>query len=130
MTTALEQFLDGHRIAWEERNTDAVLKVFNADAEYRDDPYRPGHQGSDGIRKYWTKITSTQADIAVRYGKTITTGNFAAVEWWTTLTNDGAPVTLAGSLILRFADNGLCQELREYFHVTEGNLAPPAGWGE
>ena len=130
MITALKQFLDGYRIAWEQRDTDAVVKLFTTDAEYRDDPYQPAHQGADGIREYWTKVTSTQTDITVRYGKAITTGNQAAVEWWTTLTNDGAPVTLAGSFVLRFDENGLCEELREYFHVTEGNLAPPAGWGE
>lgn len=131
MASVLEHFLDGYRIAWEERDSDALVKLFTTDAEYRDDPYQRGHQGSDGIREYWTTTTSTQADISVRWGNvTITAGNLATLEWWANLTNEGKPVTLAGSMFLRFAENGLCQELREYWHLTEGAHSPPAGWGE
>ena len=130
MTDVLQPFLDGYATAWVERDTDALLKLFTSDAEYRDDPYQPGHQGTAGIRDYWDTATSTQSDITVRYGKAITVGHQSAVEWWTTLTNDGAPVTLAGSFVLSFAEDGRCQNLREYWHLTEGTIDPPAGWGE
>lgn len=37
--------------------------------------------------------------------------------------------TLPGCL-LRFDDTGLCEELREYWHVAFGEpLSPPEGWG-
>jgi hypothetical protein len=52
-----------------------------------------------------------------------------AVEWWANLqTNDG-PLTLAGEFLLRFAENGDCRELREYWLLTQGRVEPPPGWG-
>jgi hypothetical protein len=52
-----------------------------------------------------------------------------AVEWWANLqTNDG-PITLAGEFLLRFAENGDCRELREYWLLTQGRVEPPPGWG-
>ena len=52
-----------------------------------------------------------------------------AVEWWATLRNDGAPLTLAGEFLLRFDDDGLCRELREYWAISERKADPPPGWG-
>jgi hypothetical protein len=31
--------------------------------------------------------------------------------------------------MLRFDENGLCRERREYWHFGEGRREPPAGWG-
>lgn len=35
----------------------------------------------------------------------------------------------AGCLLLRFAVDGRCQDLWEYWQVQPGRQAPPAGWG-
>ncbi len=43
---------------------------------------------------------------------------------------DDGELTLPGCLVLRFADDGRCEELREYWHVESGRRHPPAGWGE
>src|SRR5487761_874108 len=42
--------------------------------------------------------------------------NRAADEWCASWTRDGKPVTLRGCMILRFAPNRECEELREYWH--------------
>ena len=81
------------------------------------------------MRDYWARVTATQANIDMRYGTPITVGNRTAVEWWTTLDNDGVPVTLAGAFILMFDDSGLCCSLREYWQFTEGTREPKPGWG-
>jgi hypothetical protein len=39
-------------------------------------------------------------------------------------------LTLAGEFMLRFAGSGECQELREYWSLSQGRLEPPRGWGE
>ncbi|MFD4789919.1 nuclear transport factor 2 family protein [Streptomyces sp. NPDC058459] len=128
--TVVEKFLDGYRAAWANRDPAAIEMLFTEDGQYREKPYAPAFQGRSGIRDYWSKVTSTQSDISVRYGTPIVVGNRAAVEWWVNLTNSGSAVTLAGSFLLRFADDGLCEELVEYWHFDEGTLAPPTGWGE
>ncbi len=41
----------------------------------------------------------------------------------------GRWITLPGCLLLRFAADGRCEELREYWHVEDGRHEPPPGWG-
>jgi hypothetical protein len=74
-------------------------------------------------------VTAAQSDIEMNYGSPITVGNRTAVEWWTTLTNGGVPVTLAGAFILTFDESGLCRTLREYWQFVEGTKMPMKGWG-
>ncbi len=42
-----------------------------------------------------------------------------------TLNSEGTHLTLAGSFMLRFAENGLCDELREYWIIGEASWRPP-----
>jgi hypothetical protein len=74
-------------------------------------------------------VTATQTAIELKYGEPITVGERTAVEWWTTLTNGGVPVTLAGAFMLTFDAAGLCRTLREYWHFAEGTKDPKNGWG-
>jgi hypothetical protein len=81
------------------------------------------------VREYWARVTATQAAVEMRFGKPVTVGDVTAVEWWTTLTNGGAPITLAGCFMLRFDTSGKCRSLREYWHFAEGRQQPQPGWG-
>lgn len=38
-------------------------------------------------------------------------------------------ITLPGCLLLRFALDGRCQDLRECWQVQPGRQDPPSGWG-
>jgi hypothetical protein len=51
------------------------------------------------------------------------------VEWWAIMRDEGAWITLPGCLLLRFAEDGRCEELREYWHVEDGRHEPHSGWG-
>ena len=126
----VRSWLDGYRRAWEERDPDAAAALFTEDASYREQPYQEAFQGRDGVREYWAGVTATQDEVRFRSGTPVVQGDRAAVEWWVTMLNGGVEVTLAGEFLLRFADDGLCRELREYWHFSEGRLEPPAGWGE
>jgi len=42
-------------------------------------------------------------------------------------TADEGEITLPGRLLLRFAPDGRCQDLWEYWQVAPGRLDPPAG---
>ena len=44
--------------------------------------------------------------------------------------DDGAEITLPGILLLRFAPDGRCDELREAWNLAEGILPPYPGWGD
>lgn len=124
-----EEWLEGYARAWEEGDAEAAASLFTEDAVYRSHPFREAHVGTEGIRAYWTQATSTQEDVSVRYGDPVAAGDRLAVEWWATFRNDGEEITLPGILLLRFAPDGRCEELREYWHAEGGLREPFAGWG-
>ncbi|MGH3013795.1 MAG: nuclear transport factor 2 family protein [Gaiellaceae bacterium] len=115
--------------AWREKDADAVVGLFTEDAEYRSSPFRKPSVGSAGIRDYWTRATSTQEDADVSMGTPIVAGDRVVVEWWATMRDQGEEITLPGCLLLRFASDGRCAALREYWHVEPGRHEPHAGWG-
>jgi ketosteroid isomerase-like protein len=122
-------WLESYRRAWEDADTPAVLGLFTSDATYRSHPLRPAHTGQDGITAYWTQATADQQDVLVRFGDPIVDGDRVAAEWWTRMHAGGSPVTLVGCLLLRFAEGGRCQALRECWNLTEALRDPPPDWG-
>jgi predicted SnoaL-like aldol condensation-catalyzing enzyme len=125
----VDEWLERYRIAWEEGDPEAAAALFTEDAVYRSSPFREPHLGQEGVRDYWVQATSSQNEARVRLGSPITEGNKVAVEWWATMRDDGAEITLPGTLFLRFAPDGRCEELRETWNVAEETVDPPPGWG-
>ena len=126
----MSQWLEGYRQAWEQRDADAAALLFTEDVRYTKQPYGEPFRGRAEVRDYWAQVTSAQEDIKLRYGTPVIDGSRAAVEWWVTMRNGGADVTLAGQFLLVFDEHGLCRELREYWHFSEGQQQPQAGWGQ
>jgi hypothetical protein len=63
-------------------------------------------------------------------GWPVITGDRVVVEWWTAMIDpDQGEITLPGCLLLRFALDGRCHDLREYWQVRPGTRNPPDGWG-
>lgn len=126
----VQDWVEAYGRAWGEKDADAVVGLFTEDAEYRSSPFREPAVGSDAIRDYWERATSTQESAEVRMGVPFVAGDLVAVEWWTTMVDDGVQITLPGCLLLRFARDGRCRTLREYWHLEPGLHAPHPGWGE
>jgi hypothetical protein len=127
---SVAEWAEAYGRAWVDRDADAAAALFTDDAEYRAHTFQEPYRGRDGVRSYWSEVTSTQANVAVRMGEPFGDGDRAAVEFWTTMENGGAEVTLAGCLLLRFAPDGLCSALREYWFFESGTHQPHPGWGE
>jgi hypothetical protein len=119
---------EAYRTAWEGADSVAAASLFTGEAVYRSNVYEGPHEGHAGIQAYWTEVSSSQSDVTVRMGYPVVDGDRADVEFWTTMTIEGAPVTLAGCLLLRF-DGELCADLREYWNFVDGTHEPPPGWG-
>jgi ketosteroid isomerase-like protein len=126
----VQDWVEAYGRAWREKDSDAVVGLFTDDAEYRSSPFREPHIGPDGIRAYWNSATSTQESADVRMGTPFVAGDLVAVEWWTTMVDDGVQITLPGCLLLRFAPDGRCRTLREYWNLEPGLHDPHPGWGE
>lgn len=127
--------------AWREKDDEAVAALFAEEATYASHPSQPPHRGREGIRAYWRRATADQEELDLRFGDPIVSadGGRAAVEWWATMRDEGwaaeegrpgEALTLPGCLVLRFSEEGLCEELREYWNVGFGPpVRPPNGWG-
>ncbi|HJU81504.1 MAG TPA: nuclear transport factor 2 family protein [Acidimicrobiia bacterium] len=126
----LELWVEGYRVAWEQRDPAMAAMLFTPDAAYRSNIFEEPHQGREGIEAYWQSVTKSQDEVQVRMGRPFADGSRVAVEFWTTMRVDGEETTLPGCLLLDFDDNGLCRRLREYWHFVPGRLEPPEEWGE
>jgi SnoaL-like domain len=123
------QWLAAYRQAWIDRDANAAAALFTADATYAEQPYEDAIVGRKGVHDYWSRVTATQSAIEMKFGAPISAGDRCVVEWWTTLANDGVPITLAGCFLLQFDASGQCRSLREYWHFAAGTQQPRRGWG-
>lgn len=123
------EWIERYRVAWERADAPGAAALFTEHGVYRSHPFREPERGRDGVEAYWRRVTETQRDARVRFGHPIVDGRRVAVEWWTTMHDDG-PVTLPGVLVLRFDERGLCEELRECWAYTDAIIEPFEGWGE
>ena len=127
---SLDGWVEGYKLAWENRDSDAVAALFTPDATYRSNIFEDAHRGRAGVMAYWESVTRSQSDVRVQMGNPFVDGSRVSVEFWTTMKVDLEEVTLPGCLLLDFDDNWLCRRLREYWHFAPGTKEPPAGWGE
>jgi hypothetical protein len=126
----LADWIEGYRRAWEEDDAELVLTLFTEDASYRSSPFREPNLGHEGIHAYWTRAAGRQTGVKVRMGEPVVDGNVVAVEWWTTMDDpEDGTVTLPGCLLLQFAPDGRCFDLREYWNVEPGTVESHEGWG-
>ena len=72
-----------------------------------------------------------QPDPDVRFGEPVlVTDDRAAVEYWAVVRDDGgAETTIAGVALLRFNEDGLVVEERDYWNEAESRHAPHEDWG-
>ncbi|MBA3360905.1 MAG: nuclear transport factor 2 family protein [Acidimicrobiia bacterium] len=61
MTANLQQWIEDYRLAWVNRDPDAAAALFAPDATYRSNIFEDPHVGQEGVRAYWSSVTSDQA---------------------------------------------------------------------
>jgi ketosteroid isomerase-like protein len=122
-------WIEAYGRAWQTGDNELMTSLFTEEAKYRSAPFREPFRGHDEIRAYARRNAGTQRDKHVRMGRPFIDGSRVAVEWWTTMIEDGEAVTLPGCLLLHFEADGRCSELREYWHVEAGTYEPSASWG-
>jgi len=115
--------------AWLKKDAKAIASLFSEDATYHSHPFRPVTHGKKSILDYTLGALDVGQVYEVRFGKPVVEGSRAAVEYWTTMKEKVEDVTLAGCVMLHFAKNGLCRELRDYWVLQTGKVQVPANWG-
>ncbi len=117
----LQTWLEAYRQAWETRDPDAAAALFSKDAEYYETPFAPPAKGRPGVRDYWANATRAQVDVAFSYEVLSVAEDRGIARWWASFTrvSSGAKVDLDGVFLLEFDGEGLCRELREWWHRAE-----------
>lgn len=114
--------------AWPARDAEAIVALYADDAKYLSYPFREPDKGTDGALDYLTRTLQGENDIECWFGEPVSGRDRAAVEWWASWTEDGEEITLAGTTLLRFNDQGLVVDHRAYWNQFDGRRAPYPNW--
>ena len=121
-----KRWADGYRAAWEAGDSDAAAALYRPDCVFRSAPFREPEPPIDYTRRVFPEVRAE----AVRFGEPVEADDRAAVEWWAVFVGPaGEEETIAGCSMLRFDDEGLVAESRDYWHLEPGRHEPPCGWG-
>lgn len=125
--TTLTAWLNEYGRAWEARDPDRAAALFSEDARYYEDPFGAPAHGRDGIRAYWANATGRQTDVTFSHDRVCVSRATAVARWAATFTRTpgGTAARLDGVFVLRFDGDGLCRELREWWHIVETPAQPP-----
>jgi hypothetical protein len=118
-STAVTSWLARYKEAWEQRDPAQAASLFTEHAPYHEMPFDAPKAGRSGIRDYWATVTADQRDVEFSSQLIAVTGQTAVARWSARLrsASSGVRVELDGVFILTFDPNGLCSELREWWHV-------------
>jgi SnoaL-like protein len=125
----VNRWIRNYTKAWLKKDAKVIASLFTEDATYQSHPFRLVNQGKKSILDYTLGALDVGQVYEVRFGKPVVEGARASVEYWTTMKEKLNDVTLAGCVMLHFAKNGLCKELRDYWVLQTGKLQAPSNWG-
>ena len=121
-----KRWADAYKRAWEAHEPDAAGALYRRDCVFRSAPFREPGDPLDYARRVYAEARAEN----VHFGEPVEEGDRAAVEWWATLVMpDGEAETIAGCSMLRFDDEGLVVETRDYWHMEPGRRDRFPGWG-
>ena len=123
---AARRFVDTWLRAWPTSDADAIGAMYADDAVFVSHPFREPQDP----REYARWAFGDESFVDARFGEPVACENRATVEYWAIL-RDGADAeqTLIGIALLRFGDDGLIVEHRDYWAMQAGRHEPVTGWG-
>jgi hypothetical protein len=122
---AARRWADTWERAWPAQDVGAIAALYAPDASYRALAFREPTTAA----RYLPETFAAEAAVECRFGTPIVDGDRAAVEWWASWLEDGEPLTMAGTTVLRFDADGLVVDQRDYWNELPGRRPPYPGWG-
>ena len=119
---SLKNWLEAYGTAWESRNPEAAAALFAEDVIYQETPFGEPARGRAGVRTYWAAATTNQRDVRFSFEILSVSRHQGIAQWSAEFMRQhaGARVELDGVFVLRFDEQGLCQSLREWWHIAGG----------
>jgi hypothetical protein len=118
-------WLERYAEAWRTGDAEAASALFTEDCKFRSHPFRD----PEDVLEYTHKSFEEEENVHPHFGKPVVDGDRAAVEYWAAMREDGFDLTLAGCIVMRFAPDGRCSELRDVWTTAPELLEPPPDWG-
>lgn len=122
----VESWLERYAAAWRDGDAEAVGALFTEDCTFRSHPFRE----PEDVREYTRRSFEEEENVVPRFGTPVVEGDRAAVEYWAAMREDGLDLTLAGCIVMRFAPDGRCAEMRDVWTTAPDLLDPPSDWGK
>jgi hypothetical protein len=107
---AARAWIDAWSRSWRELDAELLEPIYAPDAVFRSHPFRDPQRPLDYAR--WA-ISEEEGE----------------PEWWAAVIENGKPITLAGTSIIRFGDDGRIVEQHDYWGQADGRVPPWEGWG-
>ena len=114
--------------AWPAKDAEAIVSLYADSAEYRALRVPRSRGRPPGVRRYLEHNVAVEHDIECRFSEPFAGGDRAAVEWWASWNESGADLTMAGVTILRFDDDGMVIDHRDYWNQSDRREQPFNGW--
>jgi hypothetical protein len=115
--------------AWEAQDVEAIVALYHPDVTFSTQAFREPYLRRTGVREYVSQAFAEEDEVRAWVGEPVVGDDRAAIEWWATLRENGAEITLAGTSVLRFDADGLVVEQRDTWNQDDGRREPPDGWG-
>lgn len=125
---AARRWRDTWQRAWPAKDADAIVALYADSVPYRALAFREADLGLAGVRRYLEREFGVEEEVECRFGEPVVGRNRAAVEWWASWVEDGKELTLAGATFLRFDDDGLVVDHRDYWNEVPRREPPFDGW--
>ncbi len=118
---AFERWLSDYGEAWETRDPQRTAALFTPDGLYYWTPFDEPNRGRNEIAQAAADAVSGQKDIHFRSEILAIVGNRGIARWWCSFVRlkTERSVRLEGIFQVDFADSGLCEEFREWWHRDE-----------
>lgn len=126
--SAAARWIRGWQEGWEALDPTPIVATYAPDAIHRSMPFRAPEPG--GVAGYLARCFPDESDVSSRFEVWAASGSQALSVYVATLNDaaEGGEVTLAGCDVLRFDDDGLCTEQRDYWNVASGRVPEGEGW--
>jgi ketosteroid isomerase-like protein len=122
--TAARAWVDAWTFGWTNHDVEAIADRYGPGCTFASHPFRPAARGRHGAAAWVREAFAQERSATFVFGDPIASGDGrAAVEYRAVITApDGGRSTLAGTTVLRFDDDGLVVEHRDYWAIADGDL--------
>jgi len=124
---AARAWADAWERCWRALDAELLQPIYTPDAVHRSHPFREPGNPIEYAR--WA-LGEEEGEPEVWVGDPIVAGDRAAIEWWAVVIENGKLISIAGTSIIRFDEDGRAVEQNDYWGQADGRTAPWKGWGQ